>query len=359
MPKAPKPRTGQAPPMLDRQEFGKRFRIAFYDPAFQPEEAAIARLEEIAWNNYQDDHKAPVTVKAGRGFADPDYDLSVEWLETHKRLKAAEARQKDPKTKSRVLVICGSARNDGTCPGEMSKTYRLAKIVEETLKGKSIETDFLDLSTLQSGYAIRIYPCKACVSTAQPLCHWPCSCYPNHAFQQVGDWMNDIYEKWVSAHAVVLCTPCNWYHTSSPMKLMIDRLVCADGGNPDPTLTHGKDVKKAKEVELAGWPFPKHLAGRVYGVVVHGDVAGIEDTRRALSDWLDWMGLIDAGEMSRLDRYIGYYEPYATSHDGLDKDTDVQEEVRNVARAVAVAVRDLRAGKLSNPDGRLKRPRAK
>ena len=349
MPKAPKPRTGQAPPMLDRQEFGKRFRIAFYDPAFQPEEAAIARLEEIAWNNYQDDHKAPVTVKAGRGFADPDYDLSVEWLETHKRLKAAEARQKDPKTKSRVLVICGSARNDGTCPGEMSKTYRLAKIVEETLKGKSIETDFLDLSTLQSGYAIRIYPCKACVSTAQPLCHWPCSCYPNHAFQQVGDWMNDIYEKWVSAHAVVLCTPCNWYHTSSPMKLMIDRLVCADGGNPDPTLTHGKDVKKAKEVELAGWPFPKHLAGRVYGVVVHGDVAGIEDTRRALSDWLDWMGLIDAGSRARLDRYIGYWKPYATSHDALDEDHAVRQETRQVARAVAQVTREMRAGKLETP----------
>ena len=185
----PKPRTGQAPPMLDREAFGKRFRIAFYDPAFQPEEAAIARLEQIAWKNYQDDHKAPRTVKAGPGFADPDYDLSIEWLETHERLKAAEARQKDPKTKSRVLVVCGSARNDGTCPGEMSKTYRLAKIVEETLEGESIETEFLDLSTLQSGYAIRIYPCKACVSTAQPLCHWPCSCYPNHAFQQVGDWM--------------------------------------------------------------------------------------------------------------------------------------------------------------------------
>jgi multimeric flavodoxin WrbA len=143
------------------------------------------------------------------------------------------------------------------------------------------------------------------------------------------------------------------------MKLMIDRLVCADGGNADPTLTHGKDVKKAKEVELAGWPFPKHLAGRAYGVVVHGDVAGIEDTRRALSDWLDWMGLIDAGAMSRLDRYIGYYRPYATSHDELDKDTAVQEEVRNVARAVAVAVGELRAGKLSEPDAQLKPPRAK
>jgi hypothetical protein len=63
--------------------------------------------------------------------------------------------------------------------------------------------------------------------------------------------------------------------------------------------------------------------------------------------------------MARLDRYIGYYAPYATSHDELDKDTAVQEEVRNVARAVAIAVRDLRAGKLSNPNEQLKQPRPK
>lgn len=355
----PKPRTGQAPPMLGREEFGKRFRQSFYDPSFEKEEEAIGRLEEIAWKNYQDDHKSPRTRKAGPGFSNPDFDLSVEWLEAHEKVEAAEKKQKSPKSRSRVLVICGSARNDGTCPGEMSKTWRLAKIVEETLQKDSIETDFLDLSILQSGYAIRIYPCKACVSTAQPLCHWPCSCYPNHAFQQVGDWMNDIYEKWVLAHAVVLCTPTNWYHTSSPMKLMIDRLVCADGGNPDPTLTKGKDPAKAKQIELAGWDYPKHLAGRAYGLVVHGDVAGVEETRVALSDWLDWMGLIDAGSYARLDRYIGYYKPYATSHAELDRDKDVQEEVRNVARAVAIAVRDLRAGKLSNPDAQLKRPRQK
>jgi multimeric flavodoxin WrbA len=355
----PKPRTGQAPPPLDRQEFGKRFRQSFYDPAFQPEHDAIARLEAIAWDGYDKDRKAPRTAKAGKEFADPDYDLSVEWLETRNRLKAAQARQQDAKTPSRVLVICGSSRNDGSCPGEMSKTFRLAKIAEETLKAEPMQVDFLDLSHLTSGYAIRIYPCKACVSTAQPLCHWPCSCYPNHAFQQVGDWMADIYEKWVSAHAIILVTPCNWYHTSSSMKLMIDRLVCADGGNPDPTLTHGKDPEKAKEVELAGWPYPKHLAGRAYGLVVHGDVAGIEETRYALSDWLDWMGLIDAGVEGRLDRYIGYFKPYATSHEELDKDQDVQEEVRNVARSVAIAVRDLRAGKLSNPAAKLERPRPK
>jgi multimeric flavodoxin WrbA len=171
--------------------------------------------------------------------------------------------------------------------------------------------------------------------------------------------MAEIYERWVAAHGVLLVTPTHWYQASSPLKLMMDRLVCADGGNPDPTSTGGKDPAKAKELELAGWPYPKHLAGRAYGVVVHGDVAGIEGTRRALCDWLDWMGLIDAGPEARLDRYIGYYEPYATSHQALDRDEAVQEEVRNVARALAQAVGELRQGKLSAPGGDLSRPRPK
>jgi len=93
--------------------------------------------------------------------------------------------------------------------------------------------------------------------------------------------------------------------------------------------------------------------------VVHGDVAGIEGTRRALCDWLDWMGLVDAGPGARLDRYVGYYEPYATSHDALDHDTAVQDETRNVARALVRAVADLRAGKLSRPDAGLESPRKK
>jgi multimeric flavodoxin WrbA len=229
----------------------------------------------------------------------------------------------------------------------------------EILKAAGIETDLLDLSLLTSEYGRRIFPCKACVSTAMPLCHWPCSCYPNHSLNQTDDWMNEIYERWTAAHGILILTPVYWYQTPSTLKLMIDRLVCADGGNPDPTSTHGKDAEKAKEIELAGWPYPKHLAGRTYGVVVHGDVAGIEGTRRALCDWLDWMGLIDAGPAARLDRMICYYGSYAESHDGLDHETAFQEEVRNVARALAEAVGELRAGRLTQPGKRLKSPRPK
>ena len=192
-----------------------------------------------------------------------------------------------------------------------------------------------------------------------PLCHWPCSCYPNHSLNQTNDWMAEIYERWVAAHAVVIVTPVHWYQSPSPLKLMIDRLVCADGGNPDPTTTHGKKAAEAKALELKGWSYPKHLDGRAYGLVVHGDVAGIEGSRRALSDWLDWMGLIDAGSQARLDRFIGYYEPYATSHDSLDKDAAVQEETRVVGRAVARVAAALRKGELKSVLADLPRPRPK
>ncbi|HYE40057.1 MAG TPA: flavodoxin family protein [Ramlibacter sp.] len=354
-----KPRKGQFTGMLTREEFHTRFHGSFGRPEFGTVQDALAQVEEVAWDVYINTKKTARTEKAGSEFFDPDYDLSVEWKETRDRLLAAEARQKDRATRSRILLVCGADRNDGTCPGEMSKTFRLMRIAADTLAREDVDVDILDLSRLISDYDWHIHPCKGCVSTAMPLCHWPCSCYPNHGQGQVNDWMAEIYERWVSAHGVLLVTPTHWYQVSSPLKLMMDRLVCADGGNPDPTRTGGKDPARAKEVELAGWDYPQHLAGRAYGVVVHGDVAGIEGTRRALSDWLDWMGLIDAGPQARLDRYIGYYEPYATSHAALDADEAVQEEVRNAARALVQAVGLLRKGELGAPGKDLPRPRRK
>lgn len=352
-------RRGQAPATLARAAFGERFRRNFVDPAFDAEREALVRLEEIAWQGYSQGRKAPHKHKAGPGYADPDYELSDEWRANAERLKVLQAGWSDPGTPSRVLVICGADRNDGTCPGEMSKSYRLARLAEEAVQQCGIGTDFLDLSWQTSEYGRHIHPCKGCVSTAMPLCHWPCSCYPNHGLNQVNDWMAEIYERWVQAHAVIIATATYWYQSPSALKLMIDRLVCADGGNPDPTSTAGKDAAKAKELELAGWDYPQHLKGRAYGLLVHGDVAGVEGQRRALSDWLDWMGLIDAGSQARLDRYIGYYQPYATSHALLDADTGVQEEARNVGRAVAHAVSELRAGRLQPVQAELKRPRPK
>ena len=360
MSKTPTVRKGQSPGKLSRDEFRARYLARFFDPAFDGARAEIDRVEEIAWDGYTNSRKSPHTEKAGPEFAVPSYDLSTDWLAARAKLKKAKARYKDREATGRVLVICASDRNDGTCPGEISKSFRLANLASDVLRHEEkLEVDLLDLSRLTSEPSLAIHPCKGCLSTAMPLCHWPCSCYPNHSLGQVNDWMNEIYERWTLAHGIIIVTPVYWYQAPSALKLMIDRLVCADGGNPDPTLTHGKDPAKAKEVEKKGWSYPKHLDGRVYGLAVHGDVAGIEGVRRALSDWLDSIGLVDAGNKARIDRFIGYYEPYYNSHDTLDADENIQEEVRNVARAVAIALRAARAGTLVVPDEKLKSPRSK
>jgi multimeric flavodoxin WrbA len=351
-------RKGQGPGKLDREEFRRRFQERFTHPRFDAERESLERIEAIAWEDYRESRKAPRTRAAGPEFADPAYELSLDWLATRDRLGAAALRHRDPRSPSRVILISGSSRNDATCPSEMAKSFRLVEIARATFTALGLEVDLLDLSLLSSEYGRQIHPCKGCVSTAMPLCHWPCSCYPNYSLGQSNDWMAEIYERFTLAHGVVIVTPVYWYQVPSGLKSMIDRLVCADGGNPDPTTTHGKKAEEAKAIELAGWPYPKHLAGRAYGIVVHGDVAGIEAVRRALSDWLDWMGLVSCGPFSRIDRFIGYYEPYATSHAALDRDTAVHDEVRNVARAVAERVAALRHGE-TPPGADLRHPRPK
>ena len=358
--RAPEPRKGMPSPRLTRAEFTTRFKSQFQDPAFAPLAADLERIAAVAWDGYAKGRKSPVTRKAGPGFADPAYDLGVDWIAARDAIKAAQARHDDAAGPLRFLLINASSRSEHTCPGEMSKSYRFIAMARRILgAAKDTQVNILDLSRLTSEYGREIHPCKACFSTAAALCHWPCSCYPNYSLGQTQDWMNEIYPMWVEAHGVMIVTPVNWYMTSSPLKLMIDRLVCADGGNPDPTLTHGKDARKAKQVELDGWDYPKHLAGRQFAVVVHGDVEGAENVRRALHDWLCFMDLCPAGPAAELDRYIGYWKPYATSHDELDADTAIQAEVRNCARALLEAVQADRMGKFLQGGAALKSPRQK
>ena len=243
-----KVRTGMPSVQLNKAEFKKRFLARFYDPDYEPLKARTRQDSRTPPGTLTTSiTKSPRTVKAGPGFADPKFELPVEWLAARKAVQAAERRQKNPKSLSRILIVNGSSRSDQTCPGEMSKTWRLVTLAREIVeKTRGFEVEVLDLSRLTAEYGKVIYPCKACVSTAQPLCHWPCSCYPNHALGQTRDWMNEIYPKWVAAHGVMIVCPVNWYQAPSSLKLMIDRLVCADGGNPDPTSTHGKDAQKRK-----------------------------------------------------------------------------------------------------------------
>jgi NAD(P)H-dependent FMN reductase len=207
---------------------------------------------------------------------------------------AAQAR-------SRILIINGAARNDGVNVDEIAKSRRLSLWAQEVLEEDGFGVDLLDLSLRTARYE-----------------------------GEAGNWIEQIDEKWNAAHGIIIVTPAHCCQAPPVLKLIIDQ---------------------------AGRDCPKQLPDRAYGLVVHGDVAGIEATRRGLSDCLDGIGLVDSASFARLDRYLGYYENYADSHAAQDRDTGFQEDVRNVARALAKAVEELRAGRLSNPDRDLSRPR--
>ncbi|OGA09281.1 MAG: NADPH-dependent FMN reductase [Betaproteobacteria bacterium RIFCSPLOWO2_02_64_14] len=345
---------------LTREQFRERFFARFYDPAFDEVKAELEKVFEKSWDGYLNYRKSPRKRAAGPGFADPAMQLPIEWLEARARIEAAEKRQQDPASPTRILIVNGSTRSEHTCPGEISKTRRLAQHAQKAIAAlPDHEVDFLDVSTLADEPWKVIHPCKACVSTSQALCHWPCSCYPNHALGQTNDWMDDIYPRWVAAHGVFILCPVHWYQAPASLKLMIDRLVCADGGNPDPTTTRGKDPALAKELELKGWPYPKHLAGRAFAIVAHGDAAGPENLRRMLADWLTDIGMIQAGPQAALDTWIGWYRPYATSHEDLDADEETFVQVQNAALSLANMVKQIRTGAYQAPQAGLHSPREK
>jgi hypothetical protein len=204
-------RKGMPTVKLSREEFGRRYRGRFADPVFRPLQRELDAIIEAAWDAYSHSRKSPVTRKAGPGFADPAYEIAVDWFDARDAILAAQRRHDDAGETPRILIINGSSRSEHTCPGEMSKTWRLVKLAEAVLGEMGFEIDLLDLSRQTSEFGKQIHPCKSCVSTSMALCHWPCSCYPNYSLGQTDDWMNEIYPLWVAAHGIMIVTPVNWY----------------------------------------------------------------------------------------------------------------------------------------------------
>ena len=68
----PDVRKGMPPVKLPREEFEKRYRSRFVDPAFRPLQRELDAIVAAAWDAYSHSRKAPLTRKAGPGFADPE-----------------------------------------------------------------------------------------------------------------------------------------------------------------------------------------------------------------------------------------------------------------------------------------------
>jgi hypothetical protein len=87
-------------------------------------------------------------------------------------------------------------------------------------------------------------------------------------------WDLDLYARLDLADAWAFVAPVNWYGPTSNLKLMFDRLVCMNGGNPDETLIDHKNPEKAMALEHAPeWEAlsVNHLEGRTAAFFCYED----------------------------------------------------------------------------------------
>lgn len=177
----------------------------------------------------------------------------------------------------RVLLVAASQRRQYNCPGVDSKARALLLKAAERMP-EDWEVDLEDLGNVYGRE--RIQSCNACVSTSMALCVWPCNCYEKGS-QREPDlmWNLDLYARLDLADAWAFFAPINWYGPPSNLKLMFDRLVCMNGGNPREDLIEHKDPELAAQLEHSEeWHglSQNHLEGRTAGFFVYGD-GGADD----------------------------------------------------------------------------------
>ena len=172
----------------------------------------------------------------------------------------------------RVLLIAGSDRRQYNCPGADSKARTLLFRMADRLP-QHWEIDLEDLGNVYG--RARIQSCNACVSTSMALCVWPCNCYePDSKAEPDLMWDLDMYARLDLADAWAFIAPINWYGPPSNLKLMFDRLVCMNGGNPREDLINHKDPVKAQALEHSPeWDdlSVNHLEGRTAAFFCYGD----------------------------------------------------------------------------------------
>ena len=177
----------------------------------------------------------------------------------------------------RVLVIAGSDRRQYNCPGVDSKARTLMLRMSDRLPA-DWEIDLEDLGNVYG--RARIQSCNACVSTSMALCVWPCNCYEKKNKSEPDlMWDLDLYARLDLADAWAIVAPVNWYAPPSNLKLMFDRLVCMNGGNPREDLIKHKDAELAMQLEHSPeWTelSMNHLEGRTAAFFSYGDGGGDE-----------------------------------------------------------------------------------
>ena len=89
------PRKGMPSRRIGEQEFKRRFLENFIDPTFDRLQTELEQAAAAAWDANVHSRKSPRTRKAGSEFADPEYELSVDWLAARDAIQNAKLRHDD------------------------------------------------------------------------------------------------------------------------------------------------------------------------------------------------------------------------------------------------------------------------
>jgi hypothetical protein len=71
---------GDAAPPSGARGFRATFQVRLRGSGLAPLQRELQAITDAAWAAYDDSRKAPITRKAGTGFADPDYEIAIDWL---------------------------------------------------------------------------------------------------------------------------------------------------------------------------------------------------------------------------------------------------------------------------------------
>jgi len=212
--------------------------------------------------------------------------------ETIKEVKQRE--QKEGKI-IKVLGISGSARDVNDMAQEKSNSEALLEKCLEHCKELGAKTELISLRKYD------IKHCKACYSTVNTQCHFYCSCYAKGT-EWADDMTNVLYDKILSADAIIFATPVNNFKISSLLATFIDRCISLDGSlapaNPNSPKDKELNTKHMKFIELTadnnlpGSGFYRRFAGKVAGIIATGHEEGASMAISSLFMCLNHFGML-------------------------------------------------------------------
>ena len=208
-----------------------------------------------------------------------------------------EAKEINNKKNKKIFVlgISGSARDEFDTAQENSNSEELLKKCLKHCEKLGVETELISLRKYNIKY------CKACYSTVNTQCHFPCSCYPKAT--KLGDDMSNIlYDKILKADAIIFATPVNNFSMSTLMKTFIDRCISLDGSlepaNPkvpkdkELNIKHMKFIELASDENIPGSGMLRRFLGKTAGIIVTGHEEGASLVISNLFMTLNHFGMI-------------------------------------------------------------------